>query len=1027
MFLAQLSVRRSVLVTMLLLALVVIGVFSYVRLPTDLMPKVDFPYVSVISVYPGAGPEEIETLVSKPIEDAVSATSGLKNIWSYSQEGVSVVLIEFTLETKVDFAAMDVKDKVDAIHAQLPEDVEEPTISKFDFSSFPIMNLAVTSKRPLRETYELADRMIKLELSKVQGLAAINVVGGRKREILISAGKEKLEGYDLSITDVIAAIASENLNVPGGHIIQGSKEYGIRVEGEFDNVDEIRNVLVQRNDGPPVRLGDIASVEDTYEEVREMARFNGEETVGITLQKRSDANTVKAVSDVYRMIDRLKATLPPDVHMEIARDRSTFIKDSVADVNSNIIWGIILTAAVLFLFVHSWQGVVIAGVAMPVSVVSTYSFLYFAGYTINTMTLMGLGLCVGILVANALVVMENIYRYRDLGKSPADAAEGGTSEIALAVLASTLTNVVVFVPIAFMRGIIGQFFKEFGLTVTFATFVSLLVSFTLTPMLASKLLRPKSAESDHFGIAFLERFFKGWDSFYDRVAHGYRTALDWALNHRWRVVGMCAGLFVISLALVPIIGAEFFGESDEGMLTVTIEMPVGANLFETREAIERVEAVVRSVPETEAIFSSVGSTESEVGVGGGVNLGDVLVRLVEKSKRHRSDKQIADVFRAKLTGIPSAKLTVSAASSMGGGGEKDIQIEVTGNEMSALNDLANKVATIVEETPGTVDVDTSWRLGKPEIRVTPNREKCADYGVSTATVASLTRSFLTGVVASKYREKDEEYDIRVQLAESDRSNVEKVGSLLIRAQDNTIPLAELATVSYGEGPTQIVRKNRQRMVTVSANIARGTLGGLVSQIRKKTDELDVPSGYRIYFGGMAEVMAESFGSLFQALILAIVLTYMLLAAMLESYVHPFTIMLTVPLGAVGVFLALFVTGRTISIFSLMALIMLVGIVVNNAILMLDFTNVLRKRGYGMREALLEACPTRFRPIVMTNIAAIAAMMPLALGFGAISEFRAPMAIASIGGLFFSTIFTLFLIPCVYSLLDRLAHLGTRRE
>ncbi len=1011
---------------MMLLLFVVIGVFSYVRLPIDLMPEIEFPYVSVVTVYPGAGPEEIETLVSKPIEDAVSATSGLKNIWSYSQEGVSVVLIEFTLETEVDFAAIDVKEKLDAILGELPEDVEAPTISKFDFGAYPIMNLSVSSKRPLQETYEIADRTIKLELSKVEGLAAISVVGGRKREILVSVGKEKLKGYGLSIMEVVAAIAAENLNIPGGHIVQEAKEYGVRVEGEFANVDEIRNVLVQREGGPPIRLGDIASVEDTYEEVREMARFNGEETVGITLQKRSDANTVKAANEVYRMIDRLKKTLPPDVRMEVARDRSTFIKDSVADVNSSIVWGIALTALVLFLFVHSWQGVVIAGVAMPMSVVSTYSFLYFAGYTINTMTLMGLGLCVGILVANALVVMENIYRYRDMGKSPAEAAEEGTSEIALAVLASTLTNIVVFVPIAFMRGIIGQIFKEFGLTVTFATFVSLIVSFTLTPMLASKMLKSKSAGPAHFGIPFLERFFNAWDASYDRVAHGYRTALDWSLNRRWRVVGICAGLFVLSLALVPLIGSEFFGESDQGMITVTLEMPVGSNLTETEKAIEQVEKVVRSIPETDAVFSSIGSTESEVGVGGGVNLGDVLVRLVNKSERHRTDKEIADAFRAALTHIPSAKLTVNTASTMGGGGEKDIQIEVTGNEMSLLNDLANRVATIVEETPGTVDVDTSWRLGKPEIKVIPNREKCADYGVSTATVAMLTRSFLTGTVASKYRERDEEYDIRVKLAEADRSNVEKVGALLIKAGDNMVPVTELAAVSYDEGPTQVVRKNRQRMVTVSANIARGSLGGMVGQIRGKTDQLDVPSGYRIYFGGMAEVMEESFGSLFQALILAIVLTYMLMAAMLESYVHPFTIMLTIPLGAVGVFLGLFVTGRTVSIFSLMALIMLVGIVVNNAILMLDYTNTLRKRGRGLREALLEACPTRFRPIVMTNIAAIAAMLPLALGFGAIAEFRAPMAIASIGGLFCSTIFTLFLIPCVYSLMDRLAHRRSKR-
>ncbi|MFH0778426.1 MAG: efflux RND transporter permease subunit, partial [Candidatus Eisenbacteria bacterium] len=457
MFLSQLSVRKPVLATMLLLTLVVIGGFSYVRLPVDLFPKIEFPYVTVVTVYPGAGPEEIETLVTKPIEDAVSSTAGLKNIFSYSQEGASVVLVEFELETKVDFAAMDVKDKVDAIRALLPEDVETPTISKFDVGAVPIMNLAVSSKRPLQETYEIADKEIKLELARVQGLAAISVIGGRKREIAISVAKDKLKGYGLSIVDVIAAIASENLNIPGGHITEEIKEYGVRVEGEFKSLDDIRNVRIQRDEGPPVRLIEVASVEDTYEEVREMARYNGEETVGITLQKRSDANTVKSAAEVRRTLERLKRRLPSDIRIDMARDRSTFIEGSVADVNSNMIIGIILTAAVLFLFLHSWQGVVIAGVAMPVSIISTFSFLYFAGFTINIMTLMGLAICVGILITNSLVVMENIYRYLSLGKSPKEAAEGGTAEIALAVLASTLTNVVVFVPIAFMKGIIGQF------------------------------------------------------------------------------------------------------------------------------------------------------------------------------------------------------------------------------------------------------------------------------------------------------------------------------------------------------------------------------------------------------------------------------------------------------------------------------------------------------------------------------------------------------------------------------------------
>lgn len=1010
-----------------MLTLVVIGLFSYVRLPVDLMPKIDFPFVSVVTVYPGAGPEEIETLITKPIEDAVSATAGLKNIQSYCQEGVSVVLVEFELETNVDFASMDVKDKVDAIRMQLPQDVEPSTISKFDVGAFPIMNLAVSSKRPLQETYEIADRIIKLELARVQGLAAINIIGGRKREITVLAGKDKLKGYGLSIMDLVAAIAAENLNIPGGHIIEETKEYGVRVQGEFTNLDEIRNVRIQRHSGPPVRLRDVAAVEDAFEEVREVARYNGEETVGITLQKRSDANTVKAASQVFQVIERLKRRLPPDVRIEIARDGSRFIRESVADVNSNMILGIILTALVLFLFLHSWQGMIIAGVAMPVSIISTFTLLYFAGFTVNVMTLMGLAICVGILVTNALVVIENIYRFIHKGKSAREAAEEGTAEIAVAVLASTLTNVVVFVPIAFMRGIIGQFFKEFGLTVTFATFVSLLVSFTLTPMLASKLLSPKSLKTAGFGLAFMEKFFKKWDSTYESVAQGYRTALSWALDHRWRVVGICFGLFALSLALVPLIGAEFFGQSDQGLITVTLEMPVGANLAETQKAIEQVETIVTSVPETDVIFTSVGSTESDIGAGTGVNLGDVLVRLVDIKERKRTDKQVAEAFRNMLTDIPSARITVNTASTMGGGGQKDLEIEITGPDMPVLVTLSDKVSNIVAENQGTVDVDTSWRIGKPEIKLTPMREKAADRGVSTAALASVTRTFLTGTVASRYRERDEEYDIRVMLAEADRNNVEKVGSLLISTENGAVSVSELARVQYDEGPTQIIRKNRQRMVTVSANIARGTLGGVVGQVNRQIADMDVPQGYQVRFAGMAEIMAESFGSLFQALILAIILTYMLLAAILESYVHPFTVMLTLPLGAVGAFLALFLSGKTISIFSLMAIIMLVGIVVNNAILLLDYTRILRKRGLGLREALLEACPTRFRPIVMTNVTTAVAMLPLALGFGAISEFRAPMAIVSIGGLLVSAVFTLFLIPVVYSLMDRLARLGGGQE
>jgi HAE1 family hydrophobic/amphiphilic exporter-1 len=557
--------------------------------------------------------------------------------------------------------------------------------------------------------------------------------------------------------------------------------------------------------------------------------------------------------------------------------------------------------------------------------------------------------------------------------------------------------------------------------------MSLLVSFTLTPMLASKLLSSRETVPGRRKLSLLARFFAKWDSSYEKASLGYRQALEWCLDHRWRVVGICFVLFVLSLVLVPFIGAEFFGRSDQGEIAVTVEMPAGTNLSETEKTMRVIEGIVTSVPEVSDLFTSVGTTGSDFGPGGAaVNIGETSIRLVDKRERARSDTDIAESLRGMLAEIPSAKLTVQTTSSMGGGGEKDLQVEVSGEEMSELIALSGRVADIVSGIEGTVDVDISWRIGKPEISLTPRREQSADYGVSTAELAAMLRTSLTGTVASKYREKDEEYNIRVMLDETERDDADKVGGLLVRAGGQTIPLGELAHIGYDEGPTQIVRMDRERMVTVSANIAKGTLGQLVSQIRRETDALDLPSGYSIHFGGVAEIMAESFASLFQALILAIILTYMLLAALLESYVHPFTIMLTLPLALVGVLLSLFITGKTVSILSLMALIMLVGIVVNNAILLLDYTNTLRKRGMGVREALLEACPTRFRPIVMTNVATSLGMLPLALGLGAAAEFRSPMAIVSIGGVLVSASFTLFLIPVIYSLLEAL-RTRTRRS
>ena len=1042
MILSDISIKRPVLMTMIVMAFAVVGLFSLVELGIDMLPKIEFPFISVVTIYPGAGPEEIETLITKPIEEEVGAINGVKNIQSVSQEGVSFVFIEFQLEVDVNIAGIDVKEKVDAIRYELPQDAEPPSISKFDLNAMPIIDLAVSSKRPIEEVYKICKDVIKPELAKIEGLANIDLIGGKQREIRIEADKNALAGRDLSLMQIIQSIGGENLNIPSGRIVQGRKEYSIRVEGEFSSIDEIENLKIPAGDGPPVRLGDIAEVKDDFEEQRELARFNNKVSVGLSLVKRADANTVEVSDNVYKSLDKLKDILPNDIDLNIARDRSIFIIDSVADVSSNMVMGILLTALVLLLFLHNWKGTVIAAVSMPISIVSTFTLFRFSGFTINMMTLMGLAISVGILVTNSIVVLENIQRYRSLGLGLKEAASKGTGEIAIAVAAATLTNVVVFTPIAFMSGITGQFFRQFGLTVAFATMFSLLISFTLTPMMASMKITKKVyvslalvaiwvvystmslttaliigcvliliVISDLSGLR--KKADKVWDDTYDNLVESYRRTLAWAISHRKTVILTIVGIFLLSIFLGKFIGSEFFPSSDQGNFSISIEMPSGGSLAETDKVLNKIEEILATVPEIESMYTSLGKSESgEFSVSEGVNLGVIVVQL--KSDREASTNDILKRLRPKMAGIPSAKLILAPMSSMGGGGGAGLEIEVSGLDMDKLVSLSNKVKKLVEDTPGTVDINSSWKLGKPELKITPRRSEVADAGTSAGAVAMSLRQMIEGQVSSKFREGGDEYDIRVKLAERNRQSLKQVGEYLISVPDGNVPLERLAKLEYTEGPTNISRKNKQRLVVISANIVGSTIGEVQKSIEARIPELKVEKGYKVYFGGQSEMMAESFGEMLKALLLATILTYMLMAAILESYKNPFVIILTLPLAFIGVILSLLITGKTLSMLSMMAIVMLVGIVVNNGILLLDYIKVLREEGKELREAILEACPIRLRPIIMANAATILGMMPLALGLGAAGETRAPMAIVSIGGLITSTIFTLYLIPVIYA-------------
>ena len=1019
MSLIDTSIRRPVLTVTLILMVAVLGIFSFSKLPVEFLPPIEFPIVTISTVYPGAGSKEIETLVSKPIEEAVGTVKGIKNIESSSQDGISLVMAEFHMGTNVDVAAADIRAQINLTKSTLPEDAKDPVVIKFDVGAMPVMDLTVRSKHPLEDIYIASDKVIKKELEKIPEVGSVNIVGGKEREILVKLDREKLRIHSLSILNVIGAISRANLNVPSGRITQERSEYILRLMGKFQTLNELRNLKIKGSSGDAIPLTTIGDVQDSFKEMRELARYNDEPVVGISIQKRSDANTVKLSEKVRKTILVLRKILP-DYKIEVVTDRATFIKGSVSMVKNNMIVGIILTALLLYLFLHTFSGTIIATVVMPIAIISTFIPLLASGFTINFMSLMGIALSVGILVNNSILVLESTHRHLELGKDAKTAASTGTSEIAIAVFSSTMTNIVVFLPIAFMSGIVGQFFRQFALTIAFATLFSLLVSFTLTPMMASVMLHSVGNKQNSFG--FLANFFAWWDSLFVRFREGYRRLLLWGLKRR-AVILLSAGiLFIASFLLFPLIGFEMMPQTDEGYFIVDVELPVSTTLSQTDQTMKQIEQTIFHTPEVKGLYTTVGNASGTFSGSTGVNIGQLKGELIDREKRKRTTEEVVEILRRQLAKVPGiTTLTIKAVSGMEEGeGEAPIQIQITGENLAKLHKIALMVKQKTEETTGTVDVDLDWRMGKPELVVRPDREKMAKLGITVAQIAQVLRSSFEGEVAGTYNEAGEEYDIRIRLDLKERANLSDVGKIMLITSDNKlVPLSEVAQISRVAGPTRIARKNYQRMIKVSSFIGRGSLGKVVQEIKRRLKDISLPAGYGIHYGGQVKWMEESFRDLYIALILAIVLTYLILAGILESFLQPFIIMLTLPLALIGILWILFLTGKTISILTLMSMVMLVGLVVNNAILLLDYIKVLRSSGKGRDEAILEACPIRLRPIVMANLSTIIAMIPLALGFGFAGAMRSSMALVIIGGLIASSGLALLIIPVVYTLFDDL--------
>ncbi len=1032
MGLTRLAITRPVVIVMLFAALAVLGYQSYRQMPVELFPRIEIPIVTVITTYSGAGPREIETLISKPIEESVSSLNGVKNVQSSSQEGLSSVFVEFNVGTDLEGATNEVRSRLDAVRGRLPRDTQAPVLFKASLSSVPVLVIGVSGSRPAFEVRQIAEDRIKDRVAKVTGVASVAIVGGQQREIQVDVDKTRLQAHGLSITQVAQALSAENLNLPSGGIREGRQEYAVRTIGEFKNLDDLLTVRLMTSSGTPVLLGDVARVGFGFAERTELSRLNRKESVGIVIQKQADANTVQVVDGVARELARLRTELPSDLITRVAYDQSTFLKDSLADVRLSLALGALLAVLVVFLFLHNLRSTAIVALAIPTSMVAAFTPMSFAGFSINMMTLLALALSTGILVDDSIVVLENIHRHLDAGELPRDAALNGRSEIGLAALAITFTDVVVFVPIAFMGGVVGQFFRQFGLTVATVTLFSLLVSFTLTPMLASRWF-PRRRREEHVDAQGRgARLCRSFDAFYTGLDHRYRSLLSWAVDHRRVVlaVGLAALLVVVPVA--GVLGFEFLPQGDQGQFTVTIETPAGTNLATTNRAVAQVEDLLAKQPEVASLFTRVGSTAGAVSFGPssqGTNTANISVTLVDKAKRSRSDRQIIAALRRDAAGVPGAKLRFETEGF--GGSGAPVQIGLLGDNFDILNRVATAIAARVKQVKGTLDVDTSWRVGRPELQVQVDRLRAASLGLSTGMVAATLRTAIQGSTETKFRTGGQEYEIRVRLPESERRAPEDVANILVAAPDGRpVYVKDVARVTLASGPTKIDRRDRQRMVIVSASLAPGySFGNVQREINKEIAAVPL-TGVRLRWGGQAEQLAESSGQLGQALFLSVVLVYILMAALFEGFLNPFIIMFSLPMALVGAILGLVVAGKTLSIISMIGVIMLMGLVTKNAILLVDYTNTLRARGYNRREAIVEAGPTRLRPILMTTLAMIAGMLPTALGLGPGAEFRSPMAVAVIGGLLLSTLLTLVVIPVIYTLIDDLTQFigrGFRRQ
>jgi HAE1 family hydrophobic/amphiphilic exporter-1 len=1025
MNLPELSVRHPIFTLMTFLGVIMVGGLCLFLLPIDLMPEMDLPTITVITPYNGAAPEEVESKVTEILERYLSTVPELKHINSTSKENMSIISLTFEWDTDLDTRANEVRDAVGMAKIYLPEEVDEPRVMKLDISNFPIMVYGVMAKESYPRLEDIMDDELVDPLKRLPGVGSAAFMTPMHRQIDVHVDRERLASYGLTPQDVVRVIINENKDTSAGNLKMGLTDYLVRVPGEFKDVEPMRQIVLTSRNGSIVKLSDVGTVEDGFEEISRYIRINSKPGAILMVQKQSGANTVQVTRAVRKQVEQLKKNLPNDVEITNVMDSSEDIERTIKDLLQTLWIGGLLAIAVVLVFLRHWRGTVIISLAMPFSLIAAIIPIYFLGHTINMMSLFGLIIGIGMVVDNAIVILENITRHIEEGESPKEGTICGASEVAMAITASTLTTVCIFFPILFVKGITKIFFTEFSIVVVILILASLFSALTLTPMLSSVLMgKFKKAHKQN-------KFFVKTEQMFNDLASKYADVLNWSLGHRKSVIGIAIALFTATCLLVPFLGSEFMPKQDRAMLQGTLHLPVGTRVEETARVMEAVEKILKDeIPESEriAIFARCGVSKGEMSaVFGeeGSHIGTFGAKLVPRIKRKRSTEDIATAIRGRLDDAKGLlrieKYSISTGDVMENliaGGGKPLTIDVIGDDMELTDEVAAQIKKSAEETPGTIDISVSREKGRPELWVNVDRSKASDMGLNVSDIGDTVRASFYGREASKYRIHGDEYDIFVRLRDDDRSDIHDVGAVPVRPPSGKLlRVGDVAPIDMRFGPVEIERKDRGRIVNVEGDVHGRSLGDVVAELQTKVKQMDIPSGVQVYFAGQAEEQRESFFWLILALIVGIILVYMVMASQFESLLDPFVVLFSVPFAFTGTIIAIFLGGFHINIIVFLGLLMLMGVVVNNAIVLVDYTNILRARGIELNEAIQQAGKDRLRPVLMTALTTILALIPMAFAKGQSSEIWNPLGLTVMGGLLVSTLVTLVLVPTIYSIFE----------